>query len=136
MSSLNFNKVFIAGRMTANPELKTLLNSQKFVTSFDVAVNTAKDVCYFIPCVAWEQKAEFICTNFRKGSPIFIEGEMHSRKYTDKDGKNRTAYEVKVTEVKFCESKEEREQRETAPAPSAEETPAVDVDLDEDALPF
>lgn len=134
--SLNFNRVFISGRLTRDIEVRTTAQTQKFVCSFDIAVNTAKDVTYFIPCVAWEKKAEFLATHFRKGAPIFVEGELQSRKFTDKDNKERTTYEVKVIEVKFCETLDERTQREGVPTePQEEEYIPVPTDSGDD-LPF
>lgn len=48
--------------------------------------------------------AILICKHFHKGSMLTVEGSLESRKYTDKDGNNRTAYEVKVDCAHFGES--------------------------------
>lgn len=101
------NLVILKGRLTADPELKTTPNG-KVVCSFTIAVdrgfgdNKATD---FLTCVAWEQRAEFISRYFNKGSEIRILGEIQTRKWQDKDGNNRTAFEIRVNESGFCGSK-------------------------------
>ena len=42
---------------------------------------------------------------FKKGDPILIEGSIQTRKYQDKDGNNRTAFEIVANNVHFVESK-------------------------------
>jgi single-strand DNA-binding protein len=98
-----FNLVVLSGRLTADPELKNTTNGES-VTSF----NIANEVGYgenkktsFIPIVAWRGTAEFITKNFTKGSLIGIEGAIQTRKYVDKDGNNRTAFEVVANNVQF-----------------------------------
>jgi single-strand DNA-binding protein len=98
-----FNLVVLSGRLTADPELKTTPNGVS-VTSF----NIANEVGYgenrktsFISIVAWRGTAEFITKNFTKGSLIGIEGAIQTRKYVDRDGNNRTAFEVVANNVQF-----------------------------------
>ena len=96
------------GRLTADPELRTTQNGVP-VVGFTLAVqrNYKIDDEYptdFLNFVAWRGTAEFICKHFRKGNLITVEGALETRKYTDKDGNNRTAYEIKVDRAHFCES--------------------------------
>jgi len=142
---LNYSKVIICGRLTANPELKITSPGNKKVCSFDIAYNSTKDIAHFFTCVAWESKAEFLVANFRKGSPIFVEGELVQRKFKDKDGNNRSVVEIRVSEIKFVETKEEKMAREAgvtdASAPTAFEAApfvpaAPDVFVPTDDLPF
>lgn len=104
-----FNIVVLTGRLTADPELKTTPNGIS-VTSFSIAVGRRyrageEAQADFIPIVAWRQTAEFISKYFKKGSMIGIEGSIQTRKYTDKNGNNRTAFEVVANNVQFVESK-------------------------------
>ena len=110
-----FNLVVLTGRLTADPELKTTPNGVP-VTSFSIAVNRnyragEEQQTDFINIVAWRQRAEFITKYFNKGSLIGIEGSIQTRRYTDKNGNNRTAFEVVVNNAHFVESK-----RDGAPA--------------------
>ena len=128
------NNVTLLGRLTAAPELKTTTSGIS-VTSFCVAVDrrhSGKDgerQADFINCVAWRNTAEFIAKWFNKGDPISIQGEIQTRKYTDKDGNNRVAVEVVTNDARFVPTKPNR----TNEAP-----PENDgfVELIDDDLPF
>lgn len=104
------NSVVIMGRLTADPELKTT-NSGLSVTSFTVAVDRPyqKDgkerEADFINVVAWRKTAEFVTNYFSKGSMIAIQGHIQTRKYKDKNGNNRVAFEVVADNVSFCGGK-------------------------------
>ena len=104
-----FNLVVLTGRLTADPELKYTPNNIP-VTSFSIAVSRPyksgeESQADFINIVAWRQRAEFITKYFSKGSMIGIEGSIQTRKFTDKEGKNRTAFEVVANNVQFVEAK-------------------------------
>lgn len=104
-----FNLVVLTGRLTADPELKTT-QSGVSVISFCVAVQrqykSGEDpITDFINVVAWRHTAEFVTKYFHKGNMIGIEGSIQIRKYTDKDGNNRTAFEVLANNVQFVEGK-------------------------------
>ena len=106
-----FNLVVLTGRLTADPELKTTTNGIP-VTTFSIAVNRnyragEEQQTDFINIVAWRQRAEFITKYFKKGSMIGIEGSIQTRRYQDKNGNNRTIFEVVVNNAQFVESKRE-----------------------------
>ncbi len=104
-----FNLVVLTGRLTADPELKTTPSGVS-VTTFSIAVSRRykageETQADFINIVAWRQTAEFITKYFKKGSMIGIEGSIQTRRYTDKEGKNRTVFEVIANNAQFVESK-------------------------------
>lgn len=103
------NVVVLVGRLTDNPELRKT-NSDISVTRFSIAVDRQfksgeERQADFINIVAWRQSAEFICRYFTKGQRIGIEGSLRMNRYTDKEGNNRTTYEVVVNNAHFVESK-------------------------------
>lgn len=100
------NKVILAGRLTETPELKKT-TTDLFVTSFNLAVDRKgkEKTTDFLTCVAWRGTAEFITKYFQKGNAICITGSLQTRKYTAKDGKEKTAVEIVVDEAYFVESK-------------------------------
>lgn len=104
------NNIILIGRLTAAPELKTTTSGNN-VTTFNIAVErrySGKDgerQTDFITCVAWRNTAEFVTKHFKKGDPIAIQGELQTRKYTDKDGNNRVAVEVQVNDARFVPTK-------------------------------
>ena len=112
------NIAVLIGRMTSTPELKTTPNGVS-VTSFSIAIDRGygeNKQTDFINIVGWRQTAEFICKHFTKGSRIAIEGSIQTRKYQDRDGNNRTMFEVVANNVHFVDTKSAK--------------PSVDVDAD------
>ena len=140
-----FNLVVLTGRLTADPELKTTTNGTS-VTSFSIAVDRRyrsgeERQTDFINIVAWRQTAEFVSKYFKKGNLIGIEGSIQTRRYQDRDGNNRTAFEVIANNVQFVESK-----RDSAPStPTSEPASFSNADANDfadlgdatdDDLPF
>ncbi len=139
-----FNLVVLTGRLTADPELKTTTNGTS-VVSFSIAVDrryrTGEErQTDFINIVAWRSSAEFICKYFQKGSLIGIEGSIQTRRYTDKNGNNRTAFEVVANNVQFVESKRDSSSAvagEPASFSNADVNDFADLgDASDDDLPF
>ena len=140
-----FNLVVLTGRLTADPELKTT-QSGISVTSFSVAVNRPyrtgeEQLTDFINVVAWRKTAEFIAKYFKKGNMIGIEGSIQTRKYTDKNGNNRTAFEVVVNNAQFVESKRDSAASQGGEQPASFSNAGADdfsdlSDVSDDDLPF
>lgn len=106
---MSLNVVILSGRLTSDPELKTTPNGVS-VCSFTIAVERKykqgeEKQADFINIVAWRATAEFIAKYFQKGSMIGIEGAIQTRRYQDKEGNNRTAFEIVASNVHFMESK-------------------------------
>lgn len=107
------NNVNLTGRLTADPELKTTL-SGIYVSTFSIAVKRRvrtdeEQQSDFINIVAWSQQAEFVSKFFHKGNLIGIQGRIQTRKYTDKNGNNRTVFEVVADDIQFVEPKNKSE---------------------------
>jgi single-strand DNA-binding protein len=143
-----FNLVVLSGRLTADPELKTTPNGVS-VTSFSIAVDRRykqgeERQTDFINIVVWRQTAEFITRYFSKGSMIGIEGSIQTRRYQDRDGNNRTAFEVVANNVQFIESKRSESNGEGNSLPTPENDPLPQLAetlegfqmMDDDDLPF
>ena len=108
------NTVILMGRITAAPELKKTQSGISLV-NFSIAVDRAyrsgsDRQTDFINIVAWRQSAEFVSKYFRKGQLVAVDGSIQTRRYQDKDGNNRTAFEVVANNVHFAEPK-----RDSAP---------------------
>lgn len=96
---MDLNRVMIIGRLTRDPELRSL-PSGRSVASFSVATNrqwkdqsgqVQKQVEYH-NIVVWARQAETANQYLRKGSQVYIEGHLQTRDWTAQDGskKNRT----------------------------------------------
>ena len=101
------NRITVMGRMTRDPELRRTQNG-KAVANFTLAVDRDfdREQTDFIDCVAWNGTAEFVSKYFRKGSMCVASGRLQMRRY-EKDGANRTAYEIVADSVYFGESKKD-----------------------------
>lgn len=116
------NVVVLTGRLCSDPELKTT-NNGTAVCSFTIAVDRRYKAgeerqADFINIVAWRSSAEFVSKYFKKGQMIAIEGAIQTRKYQDKNGNNRTAFEVLANNVQFADfgKKEDKPSAEVDPA--------------------
>lgn len=142
-----FNLVVLTGRLTATPELKTSatgLNVCSFCIAVERPYKSGEDrQADFINCVAWRQTAEFISKYFQKGKMIGIEGKIQTRKYTDKNGFNRSVFEVIVDNAQFvegvkAEQKEDKLNEFANNLEQAKKSSGVDIDvaIDDGDLPF
>lgn len=126
------NNCSFIGRLTSDVELKQTPNGIS-VCSFQLAVDrpNVKDTTDFINFVAWRGTAEFISLYFKKGQKVAVTGCLTSRKYQDKDNKNRTVFEVVVDRAEFCESKNKEEA-----AQDCEDQAHFEEVKSDDGLPF
>lgn len=138
------NKIFIMGRLTRDPELRTT-NSGTSVASFSLAVDRnykgadGEKETDFIDCVAWRSIAEFAAKYFTKGRMPVVEGRLQIRPWTDKEGNNRRSAEVIVDNMYFGDSKRDGDTGGARPASGPVNVSANDwqeVDEDEGDLPF
>ena len=105
------NKVVIMGRLTRDPELRTV-NNDVSVCSFSVACD--RDIVSkgsneretdFFDVTAWRGTADFVSKYFTRGRMIVVVGRLQRRNYTDKDGNKRTATDIIAENVYFGDSK-------------------------------
>ena len=137
------NTVNLIGNICNELVLKRT-NSGKSVMECTIAVNRpyAKDTTDFIPLVIWGATAEFLNNYGKKGSKIAVSGKLTTRKWQDKDGNNRTAYEVVCDTVELIGGKNDSQQTNTASPTKNEPVFATDETDDfleigaNDVLPF
>lgn len=107
----NFNKIFLMGNLTRDPQL-TYTPSQTPVVDFGLAVNrkwTAKDgsskedTC-FVDCRSFGRQAENINKYLKKGNPLFVEGRLTFDSWTAQDGSKRSKHRVTVESFQFLGS--------------------------------
>lgn len=105
------NKVQLMGRLVRDPELKTSANGKSYVR-FTVAVDYAKDkegnkLTNFVPCMAWDKRAEIISRYFLKGQRILVSaGMLMVRSYVDENTQEKRSYTyVNVEDFEFVEVK-------------------------------
>lgn len=135
-----FNKVTLVGRISTDLELR-YTGSNKAYCRFNLAVNRMNEGTDFIPVTVWGKPAENLVQYQNKGSLILVDGSISMNNYTDKDGNNRTSFEVMTSNVQFLGSRRtelEKADDETAKE-SYEETSEKtneEITLDDFDLPF
>lgn len=101
--------VTLAGRLTRDPELR-FSNSGTAVCSFTVVVSDRRkneasgeweDVSpTFFRCTAFGAMGENVAESLDKGTNVLVVGKVSERKYTTREGEDRTSYqEVRVEEI-------------------------------------
>lgn len=141
------NRVCLMGRLTKDPELKQTQNNVS-VATFSLAVDrnyqADKDnkQTDFINIVAWRHTAEFVGKYFTKGQLVAVEGSIQTRSYQDKDGNNRTVFEVVADQVYFAEKKQNGENKSQSESSAKDSFQVGDLgdfekfDSDDGELPF
>ena len=105
---MSLNKVFLIGRLGQDPIARYMPNGEA-VCNFSIATSeTWKDQhgqkqerTEWHNITLYRRMAEVAGQYLKKGSQVYIEGRIQSRKYTGKDGIERTAYDIIGSEMKM-----------------------------------
>lgn len=134
------NRVILIGNLTRDPEVR-YTQSGKAVANVSIATNESyknKDTVERVEkpeyhrVTFFDKLAEIVGQYLKKGSKIYLEGKLQTRKWQDKDGQDRYTTEIVGSEMKMMSGKGDGESR-AAPAPAASN--AVN-DFDDDLPPF
>jgi single-strand DNA-binding protein len=124
----NFNKVYLMGNLTKDPELRYTPQGTA-VVNLRLAVNRRyktknqelKEETCFITAVVWNKQAETCNQYLHKGSPVFIEGRLQSRSWEDANGQKRNVIEVRAERVQFLGAAPAKAATEAVPEPEQQE---------------
>ena len=102
------NKIMLIGNLGRDPELNVTAEGTP-VTKFSLAVSrktsSGEKETEWFNVVAWRQLAEICERYLHKGSKVYIEGRLSQRKYTDREGIQRTAVDVIATDMEMLSPK-------------------------------
>lgn len=147
------NKVILVGNVGADVETRYMPNGDAVANVRLATTESWKDknsgekreVTEWHRLVAYRKLAEIFSQYVKKGSQLYIEGRIKTRKWQDKDGQERYTTEVEATEMKMLGRREgqgEPVSRDDPFAPAAaaggnanRRPPANVADLDDD-IPF
>ena len=146
------NKVIVVGNLGRDPETRYMpdgaaLTNVSVATSFqwtDKASGEKKEETEWHRVVFRGKLAEVAGEYLKKGSQIYVEGRLRTRKWQDKEGQDRYTTEIMATEMKMLGSRPGAgEPREAPSEPRAAEPraapakkPAGKFDDLEDDIPF
>ena len=105
---MTVNKVTLIGRLGRNPETRYMPNGDA-VCNFSVATDESRkdaqgnrqERTEWHNITMYRRLAEIAAQYLKKGSLVYLEGKIQSRKYTGKDGVERTAYDIVANEMKM-----------------------------------
>ena len=146
---MSLNKAILIGRLGRDPEVRYMPNGEA-VCNFSIATSETwndqsgqrQTKTEWHAITLYRRMAEVAGQYLKKGSQVYIEGRIQSRKYTGKDGIERTAYEIIGSEMKMLGGGNDSGQQNaqhTPPAPPSRQAPAAPAqpvdDIDDD-VPF
>ena len=135
------NKVILVGNLGNDPETR-YMPSGSAVTNLSVATNESwkdkqtgeqKDRTEWHKVAMFGRLAEIAAEYLRKGSQVYIEGKLRTRKY-DKDGQTHYSTEIIADQMQMLGSRQGQSQSAPSSQPAAPPPPNSD-DFDDD-IPF
>ncbi|MBX0327130.1 single-stranded DNA-binding protein [Oscillochloris sp. ZM17-4] len=120
----DLNKVQMTGYLGADPEMRYTAQGSA-VTNFRVASSrswkdkegTQHDDTEWFRIVAWDKLGEICNQYLTKGTRVYVEGRLQTRKYTDRDGVDRYTSEVIAQDMIILSPRGER-----GPVPDADDS--------------
>jgi single-strand DNA-binding protein len=101
------NKVILVGNLGADPEMR-YTQAGAAVASFNVATTEKwkkddqwQEKTEWHKIVAWNRLGEICGEHLTKGSRVYLEGKIQTRKWTDNDGNDRYVTEIIAREMKM-----------------------------------
>lgn len=111
------NKVILIGNLGADPEVRYMPQGGA-VANITVATSESwtdkqsgekKEATEWHRCVAYQRLAEIIGEYSRKGSKVYIEGKLKTRKWTDQQGVERYTTEVIIDELQLLDGRQDNQ---------------------------
>ena len=107
------NKVILVGNLGNDPEVRTLNDGSPVVNLSiatseswrDKATNERRERTEWHRVVMFNRLAEIAAEYLRKGSKVYIEGRLQTRKWQDQNGKDRWSTEIVANEMQMLDSR-------------------------------
>ena len=138
------NKVILVGNLGADPDTR-YMPSGSAVTNIRVATSESwKDKNTGDPqertewhrVVFFGKLAEIAAEYLRKGSQVYVEGNLRTRKWQDREGRDRWTTEIVANEMQMLGGRPGSSAPAPAPAPAAAHASAASSDDLDDDIPF
>lgn len=135
------NQIQLVGNLGRDPELRHTSNKTA-VANFSLATRGKEGAAVWHQVTAWGKTAEFCSSYFRKGSSVWVSGELQYKTYTDKSGAEKTVAFVSTNRVGFAGNKSENQTSGGSGDSTAnhktglEDLPDAGGDLRDEDIPF
>ena len=137
------NKVILVGRVGVDPEFKALPDGSKvarvkLATSekvYNRETNTSQEYTEWHTITMWSNLADIVDRYVKKGNLLYIEGNLRTREWLDKENRKHYTTEVNARELKMLGGRTSAEAKpmQAEPEPTPEVAP---IPTDPDGLPF
>lgn len=104
-------QAILNGRSGADAELKYTQGGTA-VVNLTIAVNEKRGdawECHWFRVTLFSKMAELLAPRIKKGTELFIVGQLTSRSWNDKNGQRKDSVEVLANRVRICQGKDEQE---------------------------
>ena len=138
------NKVILVGNLGADPETRYMPNGDavaniRLATTEswkDKASGEKKEITEWHRVVLYRKLGEIAGQYLKKGSAVYIEGRIRTRKWQDKEGQERYTTEIEANEMQMLGGKQSGESAPRQPQRNAQGAPKASIgDMDDD-IPF
>ena len=139
------NKVTLIGNLGKDPETRYMPNGDAVTNITLATTDTWKDKngekqekTEWHRVTFYRKLAEIAGQYLKKGAPVYVEGRLETRKWTDKEGIERYTTEIIAHDMKMLGSKQADHQQADQPERSktTTQTGSGFDDLDDDLIPF
>ncbi len=136
------NKVILVGHLGADPETRFMPNGDavaniRLATTEswkDKATGEKNEITEWHRVIFFRKLAEIAGQYLKKGSAVYVEGRIRTRKWKDKEGQERYTTEIEANEIKMLGGKSREEGQASAPQGPKQHSTSFD-DMDDD-IPF
>jgi single-strand DNA-binding protein len=125
MSKGNVNKVILVGNLGHEPELRHTQKGHPYLAlslatdrEFKNAQGVPQKETAWHRATLWGKRAEGCAKYLTKGSRVYLEGELRTQSWTDKEGVQRKTAEIHVDEIKFLGGTKPSGMKEESEAPA------------------
>ena len=142
---MSVNKCLFIGNLTADPEIRTMPNGEQ-VANFTIALNErykAKDGnvvenVEYVRIVLYRRLAEIASQYLHKGSQVYIEGRLKTRKWQDSNGQDRYTTEIQGDNLQMLGGRQEEQKQQAKPSKAKPEPLSAMAEQDDfsDGIPF
>ena len=142
---MSVNKCLFIGNLTADPEIRTMPNGEQ-VANFSIALNErykAKDGnvvenVEYVRIVLYRRLAEIAGQYLHKGSQVYIEGRLKTRKWQDNNGQDRYTTEIQGDNLQMLGGRQD-EPKQAKPSKAKPDPLSAIAEQDDgfnDGIPF
>mgnify|MGYP000993290827 CR=1 FL=1 len=138
------NKVIIVGNLGQDPDVRTTPTNET-VTTITVATSEkwqdkqtgeVKEVTEWHRIVFYKRKAEVAGEYLRKGSKVYVEGRLRTRKWQDQNGLDRYTTEIIGDVLQMLDSRQSGDNQDKSSASGKPKKPEESADNFDDDIPF